>query len=113
MSTGIKTSYDHILTVGNNFFREDLSSCDKFLYNTDWVLLPCIAFNEWCPYFLTCRHHKYGTLNKYVHLLRYLKSRLSSAISDHLCHAVIKTITVAAMKKGAFLIHTLYMSNIF
>ena len=35
-------------------------------------------------------------------MLRYSKSRLSSAISDQLCHAVIKTRTVSPMKKGAF-----------
>ena len=42
MSSGIKTSYDHNLTVRDDFFREGLSSCDKFLYNITGLFYPVL-----------------------------------------------------------------------
>ena len=99
---GIKAPFESIISARDDYIRPNSNSCDCFLYNRNWTVMPSIVIDNGCPFFLLCRYHKNGTKKKYIHMPRYPKSKLSSKHSDQICHAVIKTRSLKPMKKGYF-----------
>ena len=83
----------------DDYFRNSSDGYDMWLYNPEWKVFPSIAFFNGSPYILSCKDHNGGCKQLQVHCCRW-KCNISSALSDQICHAVVKSRTVKHTKVG-------------
>ena len=70
-----------------------------WLHNTDWKVLPTIAFVDGCPCVLTCKDHDGGCNLIHIHCWIW-RTTIHSPVSNQVCHAVVKPQTMKHMKVG-------------
>ena len=68
-----------------------------WLHNSNWKVLPKIAFLDGDPHILTCKDHNGGCNLLHIHCFRSI-TNIPSPIYDQVLHAIVKPQTMRHMK---------------
>ena len=88
----------------DDFIRSDRNEYTPLLANEKWPVLPCMYMSKsQGMVFATCRHHKHGTTDQYLHLPRQPQRYIvPTKEPDQLSHAVVKPRTIRSMKRKKY-----------